>query len=290
MKLLVTLLLAVFSLQAADKPRVHAIRGKTAKHEHKSHGRKRTGGDGNGILYHGGPVMLGTPTVHVIWYGNWTPASPAVPIVTELLGWIGGSPYELVNASYHDGSGAHVSGSITPGTVVFDAYSKGSVLGAGDIAAIVAAHIGKDLPADANALYFVLTSGDVSEGGFGSQYCGYHSTFASGRATIKFAFVGDASLKFATGCEAQATGPNGASGGDGMASVIAHEMEEAISDPDGDAWYFRSGNENADQCAWMFGTTYHAANGALANMKLGTRDFLIQENWLNASGGLCTLR
>ncbi len=26
---------------------------------------------GNGINYHGGPVMKGTSNVYVIWYGNW---------------------------------------------------------------------------------------------------------------------------------------------------------------------------------------------------------------------------
>ena len=51
----------------------------------------------------------------------------------------------------------------------------------------------------------------------------------------------------------------------------------------------KSGAENADKCAWTFGPTYQAANGALANMKLGARDFLIQRNWVNAAGGYCAL-
>ena len=73
---------------------------------------------------------------------------------------------------------------------------------------------------------------------------------------------------------------------DELASVIAHEMEEAATDPQLSAWYDSSGLENADKCAWTFGTTY-TANGALANMKLGNREFLIQRNWVNASGGYC---
>src|SRR6516164_1326835 len=27
---------------------------------------------GNGIFYHGGPIMLGPTTVYYIWYGNWS--------------------------------------------------------------------------------------------------------------------------------------------------------------------------------------------------------------------------
>ena len=71
-----------------------------------------------------------------------------------------------------------------------------------------------------------------------------------------------------------------------MASIIAHELEEAVTDPHLNAWYDSRGAENADKCAWTFGTTY-TANGASANMKLGARDYLIQQNWVNAAGGYC---
>ena len=90
-------------------------------------------------------------------------------------------------------------------------------------------------------------------------------------------------------CAAQTTGPNGNAGADGMASIIAHELEESVTDPDLNAWYDRRGYENADKCAWTFGTTYTASNGVQANMKLGARDYLIQRNWVNAGGGYCAL-
>ena len=74
-----------------------------------------------------------------------------------------------------------------------------------------------------------------------------------------------------------------------MASIIAHELEEATSDPDLNAWYDKRGSENADKCAWTFGTEYTTANGASANMNLGGMDYLIQQNWVNAAGGYCAL-
>ena len=86
----------------------------------------------------------------------------------------------------------------------------------------------------------------------------------------------------------QTTCPNCNAGADCMASIIAHELEEAHTDPDLNAWYDTRGYENADKCAWTFGTTY-TVNGAKANMKLGTRDFLIQQNWVNAGGGYCAV-
>ena len=74
-----------------------------------------------------------------------------------------------------------------------------------------------------------------------------------------------------------------------MASVISHELEETTTDPDLNAWYDRRGAENADKCAWTFGTTYSVVNGSVANMKLGGLDYLIQRNWVNANGGYCAL-
>jgi hypothetical protein len=64
-----------------------------------------------------------------------------------------------------------------------------------------------------------------------------------------------------------------------MASIIAHELEEAVTDPNLNAWFDRRGQENADKCAWTFGTTYTTSNGGVANVQLGTRDYLIQRNW-----------
>ena len=101
----------------------------------------------------------------------------------------------------------------------------------------------------------------------------------------RFSFVGNAA-RCITSCAAQSTSPNGNAGVDGMISVVAHELEEAATDPDGKTWYARSGKENADVCAGTFGTSYQVANGSFANMKLGTRDFLIQRNVdFRATGG-----
>lgn len=106
-------------------------------------------------------------------------------------------------------------------------------------------------------------------------------------ASIKYSFVGDASRCLGD-CAPQTTSPNKNAGADAMASVIAHEATEAATDPKGDAWYDANGDENADKCAWTFGSSSTLASGAKYNMTLGARKFYIQRNWVNASGGYCS--
>ena len=64
------------------------------------------------ITYHGGPV-LGTPTVYLIWYGNWNQAngsdnSAGQTIIRDFLFRLNGSPYHQINQSYGTPSGSDV--------------------------------------------------------------------------------------------------------------------------------------------------------------------------------------
>jgi hypothetical protein len=72
-----------------------------------------------------------------------------------------------------------------------------------------------------------------------------------------------------------------------MASVMAHEAEETLTDPDLNAWYDSSGAENADKCAWKFGPTTGAVGSGGYNQTLGSKHWLIQMNWENSRGGGC---
>jgi hypothetical protein len=254
-----------------------------------AHGSNGGGKASAGIAYHGGPVMTGTVNIYYIWYGNWS-GNSATTILTDFISNLGGSPYENINTTYYNSANTHVSGLLNYAGSTTDNYSQGaSNLTDAAIATVVSNAItsGK-LPSDPNGLYMVLTSADVTKGGFCSQYCGWHTHQTVGTTDVKYAFVGNAD-QCPSACAAQTTGPNGNAGADAMASIIAHESEEAISDPDLNAWYDRRGNENADKCAWTFGTTQTAANGSLYNVTLGTHQYLIQQNWLNVGAGSCAL-
>jgi phosphate-induced protein 1 len=257
--------------------------------ENHAQGQAKPGGGGggsNGIFYHGGPVMLGTVNVHYIWYGNWNSASPEVDILEDFANGIGGSPYYNINTTYYNGSNQHVANSIAfQGSHMVTNY-LGNALTDAQIRQIVS-DAGAD---DPNAVYFVITDKTVNAtSGFCTQYCGWHTHATIGGQDIKYSFIGDSS-RCASSCQAQAVGPNGSSGADGMASILAHELEEATSDPDLNAWYDRRGYENADKCAWTFGTQSTASNGAKYNMSFAGRNWLIQQNWVNASGGYCAVK
>jgi hypothetical protein len=249
---------------------------------------------GNGISYHGGPVLTTGSYVYYIWYGNWS-ANTATTILPKLPVGLSASPYFNINTTYYNASIVKVKNAVSlvaqytfPGTTTY-----GTSLTDASIQAIVASVInGGHLAYDPNGVYFVLTSPEITEtSGFCTKYCGWHTHFSlKGLGDVKYAFVGDADSQCPSACEEQtAASPNGNTGADGMASVIAHELEEATTDPDLNAWYDNKGNEDADKCAWTFGTTSKASNGSLYNVVLGGVQFLIQQNWVNAKGGYCAM-
>jgi hypothetical protein len=260
-----------------------------AVHETLTHARGAAGAAAGGpaMVYHGGPLMTGTVNIYYIWYGNWS-GNTATGILTGLAMSIGGSPYFNINTTYSYGS-SKISNSVNYIASTTDNYSQGKSLSDAQIQTVVSSAITSGrLPKDTNGVYFVLTSADVTaNSGFCTQYCGWHTHGTISGSDIKYAFIGNPD-RCPSSCEEQTTGPNGNAGADGMASIIAHELEEATTDPDLNAWYDRRGSENADKCAWTFGTTY-TSNGAKANMRLGGRDYLIQQNWVNSGSGFCAI-
>jgi len=267
--------------------------GKGWGEHHPAHAKAKPGSGSNGINYHGGPVMLGTTNVYYIWYGNWS-GNSATTILDNFANGLNGSPYYNINTTYYDSAPNPNPGPVANSVVLkgqmYNNYSLGKSLSDAGVASVVSSAIGGGtLPADANGVYFVLTSPDVNESsGFCTQYCGWHTHAAVSGVDIKYAFVGNPD-RCPSACEAQTVGPNGNAGADAMASIIAHELSEAVTDPDLNAWFDRKGEENGDKCAWNFGATYAAANGASANVNLGGLNYLIQQMWVNANGGSCAL-
>jgi hypothetical protein len=246
---------------------------------------------GNGIDYHGGRIMGGTVRIYLIFYGNWA-GNTGTTLIPALIQGLSGSPYYNINHTYSDSTGAAVQNSLQLARSITDNYSHGAAITDNGVVQIVNTAISTgQLPLDTGGLYFVLTSPDVREtSGFCTVFCGFHNHATIAGSDIKYSFVGNAATQCPNGCIAQsAASPNNNVGVDGMASVISHELSEAVTDPDLNAWFqTSSGEENGDLCNFNFGTTFRVANGSAANQTLGGRNFLIQQMWLNAQGGRCT--
>jgi hypothetical protein len=74
---------------------------------------------------------------------------------------------------------------------------------------------------------------------------------------------------------------------DATINLISHEHNEAITDPLGNAWFDRFGQENGDKCAWNFGTA-SGSPGAEYNQMINEDKYYLQQEWSNRSAG-CVL-
>lgn len=260
---------------------------------------------GNGINYNGGPVLKGNPVpIYIIWYGNWSSTgsntAATVSLVEHFINTLGNTPYEHIATTYGDNTG-NVSGNVTLGGAIFDTGSQGTRLTNTKLSNIVNRSFSNGLPTDPNGVYAVITSSNVSEQGFCTQFCGFHTHQTLSGQDIKWAFIGNTD-RCPSGCEIQSTGPNspasGVGGADGLINVLTHEQFEAITDPDLNAWFDSSGQEDSDKCNFNFGATTTCASGSLCtpsgisagakfNQSFGSNDWMIQQNWENANGGGC---
>ncbi len=287
----------------ADGARVHVLPPSTDRSQASAPGGAAAGAlTGYGIDYHGGPVVPAESAVAIYWSASTIYAGGPGPDTTgagsadgSLVGYfltnLGGSPYYNINTTYADtvGSGHTVANSLA--YTQYWADGAGAPSGSQNVSdAAIQAEITKGLtsgaiPWNPSTVYAVFSSGSVNlGGGFLTQYCAYHGYFTWGANTVLYAVMPYDNAGPGT-CTALAA-PNGDAAGDAEVNTLAHELEEANTDPQLNAWWNSStGAENADQCAWNFGT--RGLSGGQANITVGANNFLVQQNWLNASGGSC---
>ncbi len=284
----------------------------------------RTGG-GTGISYHGGTVLQnGTNVVAIYWnlpagQGVNSSGYAGLPAGASKAGNAGdgsllgtflrnlsalrdaaaAKPYFNINGTYwgQQGSGAK----IVP-TVNYTGYwnTTGSAAPApsasptdADMVALIQYGITSGaLAYDPNTLYAIFTGSGVNlGGGFGSQYCAYHTHGSTGAGNVFYAAM-PYNQQYPSGCTASKASPNADVAANSEVNTLAHEIEETTTDDMGNAWYDSRGNENGDKCAWTFGTTKTTGNGGVYNQSYSgstsTTYFLVQQNWLNVGSGGCT--
>jgi len=259
------------------------------------------------ISYHGGPIITAQKVAAIYWSsraiynggptpGTSGPGSNDGSLVGFLLNHLGGSPYYGINTTYDDGGGTHVQNSVTytqywASNTNVPAESS-TVSHSAVQAQIEAGFTNGNLTFDPSTLYLVFSDATVNLGGgfvpHTNGYCGRHSFFSWNGNVVKYAEMPHAfdinersnDSGFTCGPVIDSLGsPNNDSAADVEVSVTAHEIEETNTDPQLSAWYDDFQNENADKCAYIYGPRDTLANGAVANMNLGGKDFLVQQNW-----------
>ena len=254
------------------------------------------------IRYKGGPVMTAAAnTIYIIYYGSFpltgSPNDTRV-ILNDFFSTIGGSAAYNVNTTYFDGNGAYIQNALhfdPVSTVYFDNYSKGKAIKDSDIPTIVKNTITQGhLPADDNAIYFVVTAPDAT--GNLNSGCAWHdgSTSLIPGHTIKYSSIPVYTGSKLNSCSGsiqnfgETNSPNDNLEADNALDSFMHELSEAVTDPlPASGWVTRGGAENGDLCNFNYGNAYIAPNGTHASVHIGSRDYLVQGIWQNTGRGFC---
>jgi hypothetical protein len=265
---------------------------------------------GGGMTYHGGPVILNPKVATIYWAasriynGGPTPGTAGAgsadgSLVGYFLNHLGGSPYWNILTTYYDGSGNHVNNSLA--YTQFWANSTYNVPSgptrvsdAQMLSMLQYAFNNGKLTYDAGTLYAIFTAGTVNlGGGFGTQYCAYHSDgFVTVGGVSKHVLYAAMPYAWAhsSACSAGYAPANGDAAADAEVNPLTAQIAKGVVNPYGTSWYDSStGQDPIDRCAWTFTPTFTTANGGVANITLGTKSFLVQRLWVNVGAGYCAL-
>jgi hypothetical protein len=224
------------------------------------------------LVYGGGFIQDHVAVYLVFWGSQWTGDKNGVQsYVTKFFQGLGtpSDAWSRVTSQYTGKGGSPTfTGPVLKGTWVDSGAAAPSRASAGAIAAEArkaATHFGAS---GHNASVIVLSPHGTHPDGFPSGgFCAWHSA-TGGLPYTNMPYVLDAG----TSC-----GQNSVGGKlDGFSIVGGHEYLEAVSDPiPPSGWVDRSGEENADKCAWK----------NLHKISLPTGSFAVQPTWSNKVHG-----
>jgi hypothetical protein len=202
------------------------------------------------LVNHGGPVLTSAKVVFIFWGPNFNnAASPDFAYAQTLQAFrnqFGTTPefnvitqYSGILQSVLSSGTADLFDTSTPPTNVTDAIVQSKV------ASYLSTHA-----YNSSTIYEVVipstsysSSGtSTSCGGPSLAYCAYHGHFTNGGSDVKYSIEPYPSCG---GCQV-----SGWTAAQNQEHFVCHETREAVTDPDLNAWFDRSGNEADDKCAW----------------------------------------
>lgn len=272
----------------------------------KPRGVARSGGlsqpSTTGLLqYHGGPVMHTNSTYAIFWFPPGATASAGYRrLITGYLQNVAADSGKLSNVyasttQYWDTQGPIVYQSSFGGAIADgNPFPASGCTLAGTSVCLTDAQIQQEVlnilpsgtPIGLASVFFVILPQNVGScldstmctqpGGF----CAYHSQiFLATGGEILYANIPYAAGLL--GCGSIAS-PNG-DDADAAISLVSHEHSEAITDPNGDAWYDVLGRENGDICRYNYGTALGATVYGRFDQVIGTGVYETQTEWSNTS-------
>ena len=256
----------------------------------------------NNLSYHGGPVMLSNNVYTIFWSGSsgtWdTGYQSTINTYFSNVAKDNGKSsnvyfsdtqyssiaYDSTNVATYDDSSAYPSNGCTD-------KATSICLSDAQLQAEIQRVMGiKGWTGGPQNLFFIFTPKGVGSCAGPScaysTYCAYHSWMGSGTSEILYANMPYAVQNYRIYTCDSGQRPNGVTA-DATINLISHEHNEAITDPQGSAWFDSQGAENGDKCAWNFGSASGPA-GAQYNQTIGGSHYYLQQEWSNKSSG-CVL-
>jgi hypothetical protein len=226
------------------------------------------------LIYHGGPILHTTSAGAIFWGPGWANSTFVGDKINGIDSWyrgVGNSTYARTSDEYTDSNGQVTAGISYLGHLIDTSTAANGSKTSAILAEACKVLANGGLPAVNNGFYAVYV--DVPRGH--ARYCAYHSagscSVKGSTVPVEFGFFFD--LDGDPGCDPQDTSGLHSQGLSALANVTGHELSEARTDPDLNAWYDSSGSENADKCAWSFGAP-------LLQFSNNTQ-WKIQGNWSN---------
>jgi hypothetical protein len=219
---------------------------------------------GGPLYYHGGAIQ-NAPRVYVLFWGWTSDPNGEQNYLMNFLSKVGCTSWLRTVSQYSGGYCSSYQGAWSDSTAVPTTPSDSQIQSE---ALKLANYLGLN-HSDANVQIVVATPTGHSTSGFGSSYCAYHGVVSgTSLSYTDLPYMPNAGSSCGAG---SVTG----SSLDGVSIVEGHELAEAITDPQLNAWFDANGSEIADICAWT----------GMANVYLNGSYFAMQTLWSNRANG-----
>ncbi len=257
------------------------------------------------LIYNGGPIMPSANIYAIFWVPKTLQNGSATgvsinyeSIQTSMLANYAGHGLGANNTQYNQSTpsayvsnkgslaGSYIDTSPYPASGCTDSLTPGGCISDAQIQSEVSRVMKKKhWKAGFNNIFMLFTSSGEGSCVSGvcsySYFCAYHGFFGSPSNPVIYSNqpYGDA-----VNCQKSGTpSPNNDPVADAAATAASHELTEAITDPELNAWYTSQGNEIGDLCAYKYGT--NGWDGALANQMWAGNYFELQEEFDNHVSG-----